>query len=321
MKIRISFRKTLLLFILGMCFTAGVSCGTKPSTDTSIAQGEFTAQINGLKLWYKVSGKGPVCILPTPGWGPSGELYFLKLTPLEEMFTMVYLDTRGCGRSERPDLHAYSMRDLVSDLEGLREHLGVDSMWLLGHSDGGPMILNYACAHRVRVKGLILVDAPAGTPGEGAERMRRLQMRKGEPWFEKTWKEFQTPPTTQIEFESYIRSILPFFFSSQVNLEKNLDVFEKTTLSFEAQCGRGLSDQSTADLASNLPTMKIPTLILAGDEDFICPPSSAEALHDLIPNSSLVEIKQAGHFPWLEKPEEFFQSIETFVQAGVKAKN
>lgn len=64
--------------------------------------GAYTARINGLNLWYKISGTGPVCIAPTPGWGPGSDLYFRTLTPLEELFTLVYLDTRGSGRSEKP---------------------------------------------------------------------------------------------------------------------------------------------------------------------------------------------------------------------------
>ena len=122
------------------CHKTRIHIAKKPQ----ISNGQFTTQINGLKLWYKVSGNGPVCILPTPGWGPSSELYFINLTPLEEMFTMVYLDTRGTGRSQRPELNEYTMSNFVADIEGLRRHLGVESMWLMGHSDGGPMILNYA---------------------------------------------------------------------------------------------------------------------------------------------------------------------------------
>ncbi len=66
----------------------------------SIATGEFTVRLNGLNLWHKVCGVGPVCLLPTPGWGPSSDLYYHTLGRLETLFTVVYLDTRGTGRSE-----------------------------------------------------------------------------------------------------------------------------------------------------------------------------------------------------------------------------
>ena len=48
---------------------------------------EAIITIQGLKLWYKVSGIGPICIMPTPDWGPSSDMYFQTLTPLEAMFS------------------------------------------------------------------------------------------------------------------------------------------------------------------------------------------------------------------------------------------
>jgi proline iminopeptidase len=292
-------------------------CCRKPGTDNgrpdSITRGECTAEINGLKLWYKVSGRGPVCILPTPGWGPSSELYYMKMKPLESLFTMIYLDTRGSGRSERPDPHAYTMHDFVADIEGLRRHLGVSTVWLMGHSDGGPMILNYAFEYSDRVQGMILVDAPVGNTSRSNDRIQRMQLRKNEPWFDSAFSAFQKRPTTQKEFESNTQSILPFFFASNENLEKNRDVFGKISLSFEAQRGRGQSDQSSADLAVYLPAMKIPTLIVVGSDDFICPPPAAEYLHREIAHSKLLLIENAGHFPWLEQPEQFFGGMQAFL--------
>jgi proline iminopeptidase len=310
-----------IIFFIQICLNNRMLSKTNITRDTAISNGEFTAQINGLKLWYKVSGSGPVCIHPTPGWGPSSDLYFLKLKPLESMFTMVYLDTRGSGRSELPELNAYAMKDFVADIEGLRKHLGVETMWLMGHSDGGPMILNYAFKYGDHVDGMILVDAPVGNTSKSNERVQRMQLRKNEPWFDDAFKAFQKMPTTQKEFETYINSILPFFFSSIANLEKNRDVFEKTSLSFHAQRGRGQSDQTSANLSTFLPVMKIPTFIIVGNDDFICTPSAADYLHNQIPYSKLLIIENAGHFPWLEQPQEFFDSIQSFVLTQDDHKN
>ena len=282
-------------------------------SDRSVGEGEFVANINGLKLWYKVSGKGPVCFLPTPGWGPSSELYFLKLKPLESMFTMVYLDTRGSGRSERPDPHAYTMKNFAADLEGLREVLGIEAMWLMGHSDGARIILNYASEHGDRVEGLILVDAPAGIASIDSGRIQRMQSRKNEPWFDKAFQAFQKYPATQREYDAYMKNIMPFFFSSYANLEANREVFEKTSVSFEATKGEAQSDRASVDLAAFLPSMKIPALVIVGMDDFVCPPAGAEYLHREIPNSKLLAIEHAGHFPWLEQPQQFFDGIRTFL--------
>jgi proline iminopeptidase len=309
MRLRIHVVVVLFLMCPVICQETFAGKGWKPS----VSEGEFTAEINGLKLWYKVSGRGPVCILPTPGWGPSSELYYLKMKPLESMFTMIYLDTRGSGRSERPDPHAYAMQDFVADIEGLRRHVGVDTIWLMGHSDGGRMILNYAFEHSDRVKGLILVDAPVQDTSHGVEREKRMLARKDQPWFDSAFGAFHRVPTTQKEFDAYIRVISPFFFTSIENLEKNRDVFDSLTVSFDAQRGVGLSDQSSVNLETFLPAMKIPTLVIVGQADFICPPSASEYLHREIARSKLLIVEHSGHFPWLENPEQFFGGIQAFL--------
>src|SRR5216683_8286267 len=87
MKTNVLLRTTLCICV---CLTSSLRA-QKPET-RSLAPGEFTAELNGLKLWYKVSGNGPVCLIPTPAWGPSSDLWFRTLKPLENTFTIVYLD-------------------------------------------------------------------------------------------------------------------------------------------------------------------------------------------------------------------------------------
>ena len=210
-------------------------------------------------------------------------------------------------------MRAYSMRDFVADIEGLRRYVGVDTVWLMGHSDGCRMLLNYAFKYGDRVKGLILVDAPMQDTSHGRDREQRMLLRKNEPWFDSTFSAFHKMPATQKEFDTYVRTVAPFFFTSIENLEKNRDVFDKLTLSFDAQRGEALSDQSSVDLGAFLPVMRVPTLLVVGNDDFICPPSASEYLHREIACSKLLIIGNAGHFPFLEQPEQFFDGIQTFL--------
>ena len=83
------------LVIVTVLFTLMLSYGL------ALDSGEFTAELNGLHLWYKVSGAGPVCVMPNPAWGPSSDVYFMTMHELEKSMTMVYLDCRGTGRSSR----------------------------------------------------------------------------------------------------------------------------------------------------------------------------------------------------------------------------
>jgi hypothetical protein len=110
--------------------------------EAKLAQGDFTAELNGLKLWYKISGNGPVCLMPTPAWGPSSDLWFRTLKPLEKFFTMVYLDSRGTSRSQHAkSTRNYTWDELVADLDALKTHLHQKRVLLMGHSEGGVQVL------------------------------------------------------------------------------------------------------------------------------------------------------------------------------------
>jgi proline iminopeptidase len=129
--------------------------------------------INGNVLHYKVSGKGPVCIFPTPGWGPSIELYTGSMHPFEHYYTMVWLDTRMSGLSSGPqDPMKYTSRDFAEDLEALRIHLGLDKVWLIGQSLGAYQILQYATLFNERLNGIVAVSATAGRDSISAAMYR-----------------------------------------------------------------------------------------------------------------------------------------------------
>src|SRR5258706_8584883 len=99
-------KKQILGLFLASTFSLAFSgCATHQSASTSpagerrgngLTNGEFTFQINGIKMWYKVSGTGPVCLMPSPAWCISSDMYIKTLKPMEKIFTMVYLDSRAC---------------------------------------------------------------------------------------------------------------------------------------------------------------------------------------------------------------------------------
>lgn len=86
--------------------------------------------------------------------------------------TLVYIDTRGSGGSGRPaDPSQVSQSVMADDIDLLREKLGLDSVDLLGHSDGGTIAIEYAVRHPEHLHKLVLV-APAvlGDRQQGATR-------------------------------------------------------------------------------------------------------------------------------------------------------
>ncbi|NML72303.1 alpha/beta hydrolase [Chryseobacterium sp. RP-3-3] len=108
-----------------------------------------------VKIKYKVSGKGEVCLYVPggPGQGyPSFEL--MGGNHLEKKMKMIYMDQRGSGQSGTSE--NYHLEAMVQDIEELRQHLKLDKIFLLAHSFGGIIAVNYAKKYPQHTKGLIL---------------------------------------------------------------------------------------------------------------------------------------------------------------------
>jgi proline iminopeptidase len=281
--------------------------------------GEYTTSINGLNLWYKISSNGPVCLVPTPGWGPSSDLYFRTLTPLEELFTLVYLDTRGSGRSEKPKRSTdYTYAHFAADLDGLRQHLKQDKIWVMGHSRAGADSLQYALTYPTGCCGLILLDSlPAFDQVHSDDVQARLMERQNEPWFERAFAAFndRTMPASDEAFAKWLFEILPFYFYGSTKLVQNQDHLAATTCSVAARQGSFDSNSGEMDLLPRLRDIHVPTLIVVGSHDFICSPLQAQRLHLGIAGSKLMVIEKAGHFPWMEQPEIFYPTVKQALYA------
>ncbi|WP_336704093.1 alpha/beta hydrolase [Chryseobacterium indologenes] len=108
-----------------------------------------------VKIKYKVSGKGEACIyIPGgPGQGyPSFEL--MGGNHLEKNMQMIYMDQRGSGESDTSE--NYHLDKMIQDIEELRQHLQLKKIFLLAHSFGGIIAVNYAKKYPEHTKGLIL---------------------------------------------------------------------------------------------------------------------------------------------------------------------
>ena len=116
---------------------------------------------DGRRLTYRKLGTGPVLVCH-PGGPGLASTYMGDLAGLWERFTLVILNPRGTDGSDRPaDPDAYHVDDYASDLEELRQHLGLETMMLLGFSHGGIVAQAYASANPGRVSRLVLAATAA----------------------------------------------------------------------------------------------------------------------------------------------------------------
>lgn len=314
--VELPMKRLLLAFALFAAFLPAAQAAENP-----LAPGEHTFQSNGLKLWYKVSGHGPVAILPTPGWGPSAEYLFLSLQPLEQQFTIVYLDTRATGRSEAPKADAITMDDFTSDLDNLRRHLRQPRPWFIGHSMGGTQILEYALRFPDHVQGLLVLAGAVSwnNPDKARQRLykqrvqEQIERRRGRPGFDAALKAWNGDPlpTTDEEFKAQTLATAPITMWDPAKIGNAKPAFEQVRFSLAAvtRFDRGVR----TDLEPRLRRIAAPTLIVAGSDDVEVPWQETLALHRGLPHSKLILIPNAAHFAWIEQPEIFYAQIRAFL--------
>ncbi len=116
--------------------------------------------VNGTSLFYHAIGDGePVFVIH--GGPVLDQSYMIDhFKELAKHHRLIFFDQRACGRSAAEiDTSSMTIKNLVEDIEGLRQRLGLDKIHVLGHSWGGMLAAQYAIEYPLKVKSLVLCDA------------------------------------------------------------------------------------------------------------------------------------------------------------------
>jgi proline-specific peptidase len=275
---------------------------------------------DGRTLSYRREGSGPVLVCHPGGPGFSSR-YFQDLAGLGESFTLVLLDPRGTGGSDRPaDPRAYTTDDYVADLDELREHLGLERMLLLGHSHGGVVAAAYASAHPDRVERLVLASTLARFADEQeAAMVRMMETRSGEPWYaagrEAIEREQAGDFAGEEELQELVALEMPFYFAQYGDDERRyVEWLGEEKPNPDALQLFNSETWPVFDLRPGFPGISAPTLVITGELDFITGPACA-ADFATIPNQRTVLIDGAGHFILLEARDRFRDEVTDFLRA------
>ena len=141
--------------------------------DGGLANGSFTADLNGFRIHYEVHGQGPVLMALTNSWGLSLEALRAMYRPLEEKLTLVYFDPRGMGGSgpvrDESDRGLAAVR---ADFQALRSHLRLEKVNAIGWSNGAINLVWLAHEHPETLSSAIFVHGMASL---GPEDMKAMQ--------------------------------------------------------------------------------------------------------------------------------------------------
>jgi proline-specific peptidase len=254
-----------------------------------------------------------------PGGPGFSSRYFGDLAGLGESFTLILLDPRGTGGSDRPaDQRAYTTEDYVADLDELREHLGLERMLLLGHSHGGVVAAAYAFAYPERVERLVLASTLARFAEEqDAEMVRMMETRSGEPWYAEAREAIEREQSGDFAGEEELRELvrleMPFYFAQYGDEERRyVEWLGEEHPNPDALHLFNTETWPVFDLRPGFPEITSPTLVITGELDFITGPVCAADFAS-IPDRRTVLIEGCGHFILREARDRFRAEVTSFL--------
>ena len=270
---------------------------------------------DGLTLSYERRGSGPLLVCH-PG-GPGGSAAeFRDFAGLDDTFELLLFSPRGSHGSDPAD--EYALASYVSDVEALREHLGVDQLDLLGFSHGGIVAMAYAAAFGRRIRRLVLAATLAVWGDEAEAAMHRaIEARRDQPWFAEAQQAIEEEQAGEFsstdELIANVQRQVPLYFhrwegNEQVGRELATDFAKAEPLHYF-----NTVEFPTFDLRRQLRTIEAPTLVLVGDDDMIAGPVCADAICAELPDVRRVTIPDSGHFLYIEQPEAFRAALTDFL--------
>lgn len=266
-----------------------------------------TVPVNGTDLYYTTAGEGLPCLVMHGGLGLDHTYLHPNLDPLGDMMQLVYYDHRGNGRSGRPAKDTMTHEQFAADAEALAKHLGFEKVAVLGHSYGGYIALEFALRNSDMLSHLILFDtAPASNY---MQEVMDNAVRMGAT--EEMIQSLQADVTSNEEMRQQLLMIAPLYFKTYVPEIANR-LLESVIVNVSGHAAEG--ELENYNVTPRLGEIQIPTLILVGRYDFVCPPSQAQILHEGIPNSELIIFENSGHFAYVEESDAFFKSIREWIR-------
>ncbi|MDR3026409.1 alpha/beta hydrolase [Chryseobacterium sp.] len=268
-----------------------------------------------VKIKYKVSGKGEACIyIPGgPGQGyPSFEL--MGGNNLEKNMQMVYMDQRGSGESGTSE--NYHLDKMVQDIEELRQHLKLKKIFLLAHSFGGIIAVNYAKKYPQHTKGLILAnvtlhflnDESIKEQIEYGNSLLQTQSRA-------VPKDSLSSELSKISGALRKKRIRYKFLTEDIETIKQMDKIDSLhprIIDFGMAVISKPKDfpEYYADYASVTKEIHVPVLIITGKKDKAVGTQHYKTFQ--FPNQKVVSI-DGGHLLYYEKNNEFVNAVNNFV--------
>jgi proline-specific peptidase len=279
-----------------------------------------TMSIRGVSLFVKVTGHGYPLVLMHGGPGVD-HATMLPLQPLADHFTLVFYDHRCNGRSEGAAVSSMTWENLTADADALRQRLGFDQWAVLGHSFGGMVALEYALRYPQSLSHLVLMDTCGDSRWVQQNAPKILAKRGYGPATVRMAQRFFNGQITANEMGAAMRKFGGAYYHRLSPWKLAREVLSGLRMKRRPEAlifgfGQLLKGWTVMDRLSEI---NVPTLVVAGRDDFQFPPEHQAELAAGIPNARLEIIERAGHNVLSERPAEVMEAVRGFVSGVTTA--
>lgn len=273
---------------------------------------ETTAEraVRGVTLFERRVGAGPPVVVLHGGPGAHHDYLLPGCDRLARGRTLIYYDQRGGGRSPVSRDVPVGWREQVADLEALREQWGLEQLAIVGYSWGGLLALLYALEHPDRVSHLALVSSAPCWRAARAEFEARFAARSAAPRIATMRAEVMASGLKEEDPEAYRRRMFELSVAGYFHdpgKVSGLTPFRVTGRT-QQEVWESLGDY---DLRPRLGTVRVPVIVLHGDDDPI-PVASAETLAGGL-GAPFHLLPDCGHVPYVEAIEPFTELLDGFL--------
>jgi proline iminopeptidase len=332
------FHTTLLLFTIAL-FT---SCKqeTVATQNEYFAQSTDSIQNGGVKVipittpkgtfnvWTKRIGNNPKIkvLLLNGGPGATHEYFecFENFLPAEGI-EFIYYDQLGCGNADNPnDTSMWDLPRYVEEVEQVRKALKLDNtnFYLLGHSWGGILAMEYATKYQNNMKGLIISNMMASCPeyGKYADEVLSKQMAPEvlkEIRDIEARKDFSNP--------RYMELLIPNFYEKHIlrfpakdwpePVNRSLGKTNQSLyVTMQGPSEFGISGKLEKwDRKADLKNVKIPTLVIGAKHDTM-DPKHMEEISKILPNGSYLFCPKGSHMAFYDDQKTYFSGLISFLK-------
>lgn len=290
--------------LLAACLLAVTGCGpvvagSEPWTPPSYWADEHYVEVDELRICYLEAGPAdaPTMVF-VHGWSGNVQNWWDQFELFSSRYHVIVFDTPGHGKSERGEHVPYSMQLYVDVLDGLLDELQVEQTIMIGNSGGGWIAANYTIQHPERVSQLVLSDS-TGTrhKGKAGFVLGTISAR---------WLQLANMTTAEhypgLDPKSQARQAFVGSFHGTVEEAPYLEALAELLPPTYAR----IPDEQLA-------TIRVPTLIVWGDDDPVLPTRAMHALAQTIEGSQTYLVHLGGHTPMMQAPDEFNCAVDKFL--------